>query len=273
MTLTLLKHEWLRTRGMLGIMLALATLAVVLGSALTATGWPLLSMLGLMAGLVVVAGLAPAMQLALAVDYWRSSYGRTGYFTHSLPIRGSRIYAAKLLWASTVTVVSLVLALGLAYLLWVGFALQTGAGMNPLVALGDLWATMRDVTPLWVPFAGAALLVALHLCYLVYFFFSASVGSERRLNQYGGAGPVLVFVGLYVALQVLAVVGMLVLPFGIGVAGDQLGLVPFNMITEMQAATPTDDVMPLGFLPPLGLAAAVCLWRTARSWDRKASLA
>src|SRR5699024_6667132 len=92
MTATLLKHEWLRTRSMLGAIAGIAVVLAALGSLLAATRWPLISTIGAYAVTVTIAGLVPAVQLALAADYWRSSYGRTGYFTQTLPVSGPTIF-------------------------------------------------------------------------------------------------------------------------------------------------------------------------------------
>ena len=67
---------------------------------------------------------------------------------------------------------------------------------------------------------------------------------------------------------------MFAVPFGIGVDNEQLGFVSFNLVSEMMPESASSgDVMPLGFLLPMALIAGFCLWRTARSWNRKVSLA
>ena len=87
----LLKHEFLRTKGMLAVVAGAAFLLALAGTLLAATGVPVLASVGLVVALAAVLGLVPAAQLALAVAYWRSSYGRTGYLTQTLPVRGSTV--------------------------------------------------------------------------------------------------------------------------------------------------------------------------------------
>ena len=103
MTTTLLKHEWLRTRGALGMYFGITVLVGLLGSLLGASGWSVLSVLGLLLAFLAVLVLVPGVQLLLVADYWRSGYGRTGYFTQSIPVRGATIFRAKLLWAVLVS--------------------------------------------------------------------------------------------------------------------------------------------------------------------------
>lgn len=269
---TLLKHEWLRTRGMLGMILGLAALLVALGSLLTVTRWPLLDSLGTGLALVAALALVPVVQFALAIDYWRSSYGRTGYFTQSLPIRGSRIFTAKLLYALGISLLGIVSTLLLGGILWSAVASRLDVSGNPLAALADLWEWLTGMAPVWVVVAGTVGTLALFLSYPAYYYFAASVGSEQRWNRLGAAGPVVVFVLTYLATQLLTLVGMLILPYGIGATDGELGLVSFSLITEMQQANPTNDVMPIGFIPVLLLMALALIARTAYSWNRKVAL-
>lgn len=271
---TLLKHEWLRTRGLLGTVLGLAAGATVLGALLSATGWPLLSTLGMLVGLIAVMAIIPVLQLALTADYWRSSYGRTGYFTHSLPVPGSKIYLAKLVWVVLVTLAALVVTALLFAIFWLGAAARVGMERNPLLLVQELWTSVSAVTPPWLIAIGAIAFLALCLIWPVYYFFAVSIGNESRLHRFGLGGPVVVFVGLYLVMQVALVLGMIVLPFGIGMQDGQLGLVSFSLIEEMHVGVgPGGDVMPLGFLPPLVLFAVLCLWRTVQSWNHRTALA
>lgn len=274
-TMTLLKHEWLRTRGQLGTLVGTIALIGVLGSLLGAAGWPLLSELGLAAGMLAAVVAVPAVQLALTADYWRSSYGRTGYFTHSIPVRGSRVFWAKLAWAMLASLAAIVLTLVLALLAWWANSRRSGGTSPSFSLLSDAWATVTSVTPGWMIVAGLALMLAWVLVWPVYYYFSVSVGHEWRLAGLGAGGPVVVFVLVYLATQAVSVLGMIVLPIGVGEAdGETLGFVRFDLLSEMAAgASASNNVVPIGFVVSLAVLAAFCLWRTARSWDRKVDLA
>ncbi len=272
-TTTLLKHEWLRTRGPLATLFGLIALVGVLGSLLGASGWPLLSELGLAAGMLAAVVAVPAVQLALAADYWRSGYGRTGYFTHSIPVRGARIFRAKLAWATLASLAAIVLTLVLALLAWWANSQRSGGTAPSWSTLTDAWSTVTAVTPGWMIVAGAAVFLAWFLVWPVFYYFSVSVGHERWLAGLGAGGPVVVFVAVYIASQVLALLGMLVIPFGVGEAeGETLGLVRFDLVGELAAGRTASEVMPVGFVVSLVAVAAFCLWRTARSWNHKVAL-
>jgi len=271
--ITLLKHEALRTRGPLAIGAGLIALIVLLGTLLSAIGWPVLAQMGIILGGIAIVVLVPGVQLLLTADYYRSSYSRTGYFTHALPIRGGRIYAAKLLWAGVVTLAALLGSLVLAGIYWVGLATNLGMDRNPLTAVAGLWESMTAVASPAALLGGGLLILAMYLCWPVQFFFAVSRGSERSLNRWGLGGPVLVFVVLYLVSQLAGMLGLFVLPFGLGVEDGSLGFVPYSLLEELRlGGGGAEETMPLGFIPALLLLSVYCLWRTVRSWSHKVSL-
>lgn len=274
MTTTLLTHEWLRTRGALGTTLGVIALVGVLGGLLGAAGWPLLSQLGLALGMLAAVVAVPAVQLTLAADYWRTGYGRTGYFTHSIPVRGAVIFWAKLVWAMVASLAALVLTAGLAVLTWWSAARQSGLTSPSYSVLSDAWTTVTTAAPAWMIAAGVLVTLGSFLIWPVYYYFSVSVGHERRLAALGAGGPVVVFVLVYVVTQLLSLMAMIALPFGISMgAGGSLEFVRFDMIGELAAgAAASDDVMPVGFLAASVVLVVFCLWRTARSWNHRVAL-
>lgn len=272
MITTLMKHEWLRTRGLLGTIGAIALLLLVAGTALTATGWPGISLVGMLMVMVALGGLVPVAQLALTVHYWQSSYSRTGYFTQSLPVRGPTIYAAKLLWTLLVSLAGLVAILGLLAAVWPVLAGQLGAERNPFAVVQKMWSGFAEVASTPLLSIGLVLVVGMILIWPIQYFFAASVGSETPLNRLGLGGPVVAFLGLYLATQVLVFLGMVALPWGIGMADGQLGVVRWAVFEEMAAGDAAEDVMPVGFVPVLLLVTLVCLLRTVRSWRSRVSL-
>ena len=273
-TTRLLTHEWLRTRGTLGTLFGLIALIGALGSLLGAAGWPVLSELGLAAGMLAAVIAVPAVQLTLAADYWRSSYGRIGYFTHSLPVRGSRIYWAKLAWAMLASLAAIVLTVVLALLAWWSNAQRSGGSSPSWSVLTAAWTTVTDVTPGWMIAAGIALLFGSVLVWPVQYYFSISIGHERRLSGLGAGGPIVVFVLVYLATQALSLLGMLLIPIGVGETdGETLGLVRFDLLSELAAGSSASNaVMPIGFVIALVALAVFCLWRTARSWNHRVAL-
>lgn len=273
MIAALLKHEWLRTRSLLGSIGAVAVLLVAAGTALTATGWPGISLVGMLMVMAPLAALVPATQIALAVHYWQSSYSRTGYFTQSLPLSGVTIYAAKLAWALLVSLLAVLATAGLLMAAWPVLAGQLGGERNPFSLIRQMWEAGTAVTSTPVLIAGILLFVGLILIWPIQYFFAASVGSETPLNRLGLGGPVVVFLALYLASQVLVFLGMAALPWGLTVVDGQLGIEHWSVFAEIAAGDASrDDIMPVGFVPMLLLIGVVCLLRTVHSWRRRISL-
>lgn len=273
MITTLMKHEWLRTRGLLGTVGAIVLLLVAAGTALTATGWPGISLIGMLMVVVPLCGLIPALQIILTIHYWQSSYSRTGYFTQSLPVRGPTIYAAKLLWALLISLAGLLASVGLLLAAWPVLAGQLGADRNPFTVIQQMWSAGAAVTSTPLLLAGIVVFVGMLLVWPIQYFFAASVGSETPLNRLGLGGPVVVFLGLYLASQILIFLGIAALPWGIAMVDGSLGVVHWSVFGEIAAGTTsTDDIMPIGFLPVILLVTLACLVRSVHSWRSKVSL-
>lgn len=272
--ITLLKHEFLRTRNMLALVAGVAILLALAGTLLAATGVPLLASVGLVAGLAAVFGLVPAAQLALAVAYWRSNYGRTGYLTQTLPVRGSKIYWAKMTWAWAVSLVAAALSIGI--VLAAAPVVSSGVGGEPgsmLTTLRGAWTTLNEVTGPWGVVAVLAAMAMMILIWPTQYFFAASIGSQAPLNRMGVAGPVVVWLGVYLVTQLVTFGSFAAVPLAVGMSGDQLGFVRFDLFAEMAAGSSSSaEVMPVGFLPALLLVSLVCLIWSVRSWNRRVSL-
>ncbi|MGP9724437.1 hypothetical protein ACT3SZ_10545 [Corynebacterium sp. AOP40-9SA-29] len=276
-TSTLFRYEWLRTRSLLGIANGLATLGVLLCSVLTFMDWTLFSPLAAAFGMMLVMAFTPVVQILLAVDYWRSSYGATGYLTQTLPVKGSRILTVKLLWAALVSTVSLVVTVLLGCVLYTGFSIRDPkiAGLGEM--LDEFWAAFGDSgLPAWLIIG---VIVAGYLAMLsapVQYYFSISVGKERWLQTLGPGGPVLVFFLLGMVAQAVALIGLFVIPVGLSENASGWTLGNYSLLDEINTSPdvydPYDSPMPLGFVPSMAILVLVCLWRTYYSWNRKIEL-
>lgn len=268
----LIKHEAIRTRGLLATIFGAATLLAVMGALMGATQWPVIAQFGMVVSMVGAVGVLPATQLALGIDYWQTGYRRTGYFTQTLPVKGSTIYWAKLAWGTVAVVASLVLALLLGAVTFMGNARAFGhAPMDLFGLVGDWWAGIVAVMPWWGWVAFPLALLVLSLFTLFQYYFAASVGSEKRFVSMGIGGPVLVWFLLYMVLQVV-ILGFTMIPLGLGVEGGSLALVSENYLGMIINNTEPGTV-PIGFLPGFVVASVVLVWRTLVSWNHKVSLA
>lgn len=269
MTTTLLAHEFRRTRGFLGVVAGACILFVLVGTGIMLT---MSVPLGALLSVGTLAGAPVIVLLGLAVDYWRSAYGRGGYLTHALPVRGSAIYRARLLYGTLVVFAGVVLTLGLAVLPFWAFAAGVAPpGVSAWTHLGSLMAPIGQALSITTWIVLVAGVVGMALAYLVQYYFAASIGSEGRLAALGPGGPILVWFALYLITQVLTFVSIAAVPLGLTVNDGVLHLVGVDYLAAMTSgADPT--AMPFGMILLFVALTLALAWRTARSWDRRVTL-
>ena len=130
MVATLIRYEWLRTWRWLGVLVGGATLFVAAGAlAGSLFPAPLNGILGGM-GMVVATAFPMLLPLLLGVDYYRSTFSKTGYFTAAIPARGATIYWVKLAYAYLVTALGFVVTSGLMVLAGIGMMRPMGMETN-----------------------------------------------------------------------------------------------------------------------------------------------
>lgn len=265
---TLTKHEFIRTRGLIAAVIGIATLTWALGVGMILSGWDALLMFGGMLALFAPMGMIAAMELALAIDYNRSSYGLTGYLTQSLPIRSRTVFAAKLLWTLLVSVVTVALAFAYVYIAW-KVTQHASGGIFPDPGTDELVSRLNPGSLVLVVVIFGGMLVS----YMAHFLFASSWGNEERLARFGAGGPVVAYVILYVLMQILMVIAIITVPLGFGMdAAGNVGLIGYNFMGDLfSGASPT--AVPVGFLPIVIVVALLCVWRTAVSWEKKTNLA
>lgn len=268
---TLLAQEIRATRKTLlstiGILLLVAAVSLVL----TGLRVPVLGSIGLYIGMISVILIVPVVLAILAENYWRTMYGREGYFTMTIPVRGRTLYTAKTVYGVIASIVALAItAIGL---LGGAFAAAVSMGEEP-------WSFIRDgivqIQPwmLWLGVLGMTLQVA----FLVVVGASVmTIGAEGRFNHLGFGAPVIGAVVLYLVMQVVTFVGILFIPFGVRLTGPDAGeLVAQGMLDGVVAAiadsTSQPEVLGLGFVFTSLAVMAVLAWWGARSVERHTSL-
>lgn len=280
MITTLLKHEFIRTRGMLAAIVGIGTLLTAVATVMTATGWMVISHLGAALAFFAVSVLVPAIQVGLAFDFWFSSFRRTGYFTQTLPIKGSTIYWSKTLWGSLVTLAGLVVSGLLFALFWVAFGPNLTLSRNVFADAGSLFALI----PTWLTVSMAVFLLVSCLGWLVQLYFAATIGSNKALGRLSIGGPIIVYMVMYVAGQVIVLAGMFLIPLGLSVSSSGVEFIvapwfsdlatQFELTSDMNGQGMTGSgIVPLGFIPPLVLIFVVSIWWSVRNWNRKVALA
>ena len=278
----LLKHEFIRTRALLGVVFGAALACIALGCLFVALRIPILEEFGAILSLLPVIVLVPAVQILMAVDFWQSSFRSQGYLTHAIPVKGATIYWTKLLWQMIVTAVAIVVGFLLLALVWFVFGTTFefgffGAEPNLFALVGNVLGAAGDIFPAPVLY-GVIIPLALLACFFqwpVFFTFAASVGSAGSLGRMGGGGPVIAAIVAWLASQVITFLALVVVPFGIDMtpvgAGDAPEFIHFN-IARLIVSGSNSDIIPLGVFAGLAIMLVAYLWMSQRSWNKKVEL-
>lgn len=250
-----------------GVLLLIAAVALTL----VALRVPVLGTLGLGFGIVVVVLITPIVLGLLAENYWRTMYGREGYFTMTIAVRGRTLFFTKVVYGLIVSLLALaVTAIGL---LGAAAALALSQHLDPAVFIGD---GLGMIEP-WMAWLGVLAMI-LQLAYLVVAGAAImTIGAEGRFNHLGFGAPVIGAVLLYLVMQVVTFIGILLIPFGIRMTGPDAGqLVPRGMLGDVLAAiadpVAQPDVLGLGFVVTTIVVMALLAWWGARSAERRTSL-
>lgn len=265
---TLIKHEARRT--MRWYLLILVGAFLVVGLAVVAAVLLPHSIAGLF-GVIAIIGAAVvpgAVPVWLGVDLYRSSYGRTGYLTRALPVKGSTIYWVKLLYAYALSLLALAFGAGLAYLAAIGFVVSGGGAVRDVNEWVSTTVRLLGELPGWFLAAMLLLVVLWPLVWLASYYFAATVGSEAWINKLGLGGPILMWFAFYTAGQMAALLGIflpLQVAFGEGTPVLQARMIDLSALDGQ-------DVLPVGvFLTMLLVSFVGIVWASV-SFDRKVEL-
>ncbi|MBC9944943.1 hypothetical protein ICL81_10555 [Leucobacter sp. cx-328] len=273
----LLSHHFRASARTVWAGLAAIPAVMIPAFALLAINVPVLGGIGSVLGVIAAVAAVPAALVMLAIDYWRTMYGREGYFTMIIPVRGRALYWTKLLHALIVSLAATALTL-VGLFLWV-----VANGIAARAPLGEQLAGFRELilssvgSPMLWFLVGA--LAAQLLFVLVAGATVLSVGAEERFSSLGGGAPIILGVALYFFMQVLSVLAMMFVPLGLQVTGADAGSIVWNgMLSEIVEAVrlgpeaPEQTMIGIGFLPLLVVVGALLAWKGVHSIERRTSL-
>lgn len=273
MMTTLLRHQFRSTWTTLGSVVGVMVLVALVSLVAPLLRLPVIGALGLGVGTGVACALLPVVLVLLVVDYWQSMYGRRGYFTMSLPVRGRELFTAKVLHALVCAVAATVVALAVGLLCMVARARM---GRVSVADTLDAFRQQIDALPAgtiwWVVAAALVYLATL----VVQVAGAVSVSARGRFNHLGAGAPVVALVILYLVNQVTNLAGMLWIPLGIRLQGPDAGtLVARGMwsgFVEAVRIGGQPEVLGLGALVTCVVVAAILAWWGVRSIERHTSL-
>ena len=265
----LIKHEIRRTLRWF-VIIVLGGAIVVGFAALGAVllPMPLSSFFALLAviGAVAVPSVVPVW---LGVDFYRSSYSKTGYLTRALPVKGSTIYWVKLLYAYVLSLLAVLVGALLGYVGGIAMTVAGGGTAGDVnAAIAGAWELIVTHVPTWIIVVALLLLVLWPFVWLASYYFAAAVGSEAWANKLGVGGPILVWFLFYAASQAVALLGAL-LPLQLVFAD---GMVRFKMAMTNFMTMEQEQSMPLGIFFAMFLLAVVGICWASVSFDKKVEL-
>lgn len=216
--------------------------------------------------LIVIApfALLAGILVYLLVRYYRTMYGRVGYFTHSLPATGAQLFWAKLLYGLIAMTIALVAAVIALQPVWMSLLASNDIPLSegPRM-LADQLATMpRGFWPVSI-----AMLLVTVLGYIIHYQFVISVGSEARLNHLGIGGPVVVYVLVYLAGQIISLVSFVAIPLMVRIDSGfhvETGSA-WQFIVDSMSKTAPPNVIPIGWAPAQVIMLIALAWWTIRS--------
>ena len=201
----IMKHDFLALRKPLGITVAVAIGTVLLSAiamVILRNGIGIflvfLAFLGLLAAYLVYS-------IILLVHYYRSMYGKTGYFTMSIPARPIELFWAKSIFNLSTLCFFALLFFGGGLLLITAVFLgdATGSGLKSFFTTTEVWQ---------VAFLVLTALVLSSIVSVFFYQFIVTAGNARPfLDRFGKiGGPILVAVLLYVGIQIISFLLLLV---------------------------------------------------------------
>lgn len=266
----LIKHEALRTGPRAGTILGIFTLGMLSCGLFARFNFPVISTIIGWVGSTAIVLAWPVINVFLAIDFWRTSWGRAGYLTHSLPVKGSMILWVRLLWGAVVQVIAFAWTL--------------------LALFGNMYLSDPSFQGGNLPINGTFLLMSIGLlflgwCWLIQFYFAVTIGNDPRFADLGAAGPVITWVAVFMVSAVIAGVAIVLLPLGLDFTGGEVSLRVVDIWTlaaryqleNVSGGIPANmngniTVMPFGWIfVPVVLVAACIPWMV-HNWNRRISL-
>ncbi|MDO5746618.1 MAG: hypothetical protein Q4P66_03030 [Actinomycetaceae bacterium] len=273
---TLMKYEWIATRRMFGFIAGISWLIVACIGVFQTFMFEPLSSLIFGISLVVSIGTTFVCSVVFVYEYFQSMYGRRGYFTHSLPVKGRTIVAAK-----TVYYIIVMLVVAVTFILQMGFAIlmyqwDRGVSISTMLSsLSDIFVAANAL-----PITFITIIVLLGIIEGVLFWeFAITVGNRPMFAQLGKVvGPIIVVAVTQIVTQIVSVI-MIVFAPGIltfnesaqGAGGWSVNWT-ISISSKLMASQPTDAMVPLGIFIALLLYIVFFWWATVRSVERATSL-
>jgi hypothetical protein len=176
--------------------------------------------------------------------YYKNMYANEGYLTHTLPVKPSLLLWSKLLVAFVWSVISYIVTCAAILMVSISMIIRDGgkiSDMGDIYHMGVVNMGMENYQVqmwLWM----IALLTLSIILVLMQAYFSITVGNLTKLHSLGIGGPILIFVLMYLALQVISAISTLFIPIGIEISPTDQGFDAFRLVFKGTMSTLTDQM-------------------------------
>ena len=264
----LFKHEFLATWRVLATVAGVIILVCGSPLALSLLQVEVLTIFAVVIAVIGFAGLGAVAPIILAFHYWRTMYGGAGYLTHTLPVRGRVIFAAKAVYACLASLIGGILAIVL--------VLSVAGSVDRLsgeAAGAPTWQTFEQFLrtgQLWVL---VVIMPVYLICLYLIYLSGITLGTRGHLGRLGAGGAVIGLVAANVVTQVVTAATMVVIPFGLRLAEPRAGtFVTEAMWPSLFADGSGPPVLGMGWIPAVMLLAVVLVVLAVRGIERHTCL-
>lgn len=238
----LLHQEFRFTARSLGQILLWSLLVGSMSAVMVTTAIPLLSHIGLLFLNVIPVAIPLVASVLLTVHYWRSMHGSYAAFTHAIPVGAGTLFSAKVTYYVLVVTLSFIPALAAVIVLVGAQAIAAGQELTQVYA--EVWSYV--VAGMSLLGSSPALLVfvismpAAAIASVVQLLGAISIGFSSRFKVSGYSGPAIALLVVYVLNQLIALIGVLLVPIGLRLVDDVPGGFEFGMmLPELMTAIRT----------------------------------
>lgn len=211
----LLKHEFRATRRLVPFVwlatLVMAVLNIISGQ----IGIKWLSGTSLVFLLLLAAGQVLVTYIVIITRYYRSLYTDEGYLTHTIPAKAGELLGTKVLSSFIWIILSIFISVIVLAVVLIYFAKENGTSVS---AFYNEIQSMIGFETKDVIIAAVLLLLFVSfsiLSQLAQMFFSMSFGSLAKFQKLNIAAPIICYLILNFILEMLTMVAMVFIPFGI----------------------------------------------------------
>ncbi len=281
----LVKHEFRATRRVIPFVFLLTVF--IAGMMTLSVALNLEAVVGISLGLLMIMVIAEVIitYVLIVWRYYKTMCAGEAYLSYTLPVNPQLLMWSKFLVSFVWAAISyLVFAVCLILLVAI-FAKGTGTTIKEVFEqLETLWQMFGLRGQEGTVITAVIVLFVLSIASgLAQIFFSVSLGSTSKLHKYGVGGPILVYVALYFALQIVSAAAMAFIPLAIEFKATESGALSFRIVSRNMLQWFTEAIrngnsasnagfVGIGSYLVIPILVAILLYATSRIVDRHTSV-